>query len=41
MEMVIVDPEDLDCAKMGPIGWVLSILATIVAEMEVAILLQW
>ena len=39
MEMVIVDPEDLDCAKIGPIGWVLSILAIVVAKMEVAILL--
>ena len=31
MEMVIVDPEDLDCAKTGAIGWILSVLA-IVAE---------
>ena len=27
MEMVIVDPEDLDLAKIGAIGWKVSVLA--------------
>ena len=40
MEMVIVDLEDLDCAEMGVIGWILSVLATIVAEVEAADLLR-
>ena len=31
VKIVIVDPEDLDCAKTGAIGWILSVLA-IVAE---------
>ena len=39
MEMVIVDPEDLDFAEMGAIGWILSVLATVTAEMETADLL--
>ena len=30
--MVKVRYEDLDCAKMGAIGWTLSMLATVVAE---------
>ena len=30
MEIVIVDLEDLDFAKMGAIGWILLVLATIV-----------
>ena len=34
VEMVIVDPEDLDFAEMGAIGWILSVLATVAAEME-------
>ena len=37
--MVIVDLEDLDFAKMGAIGWILSVLATVAAEMETADLL--
>ena len=32
--MVIVDPEDLNCAETGAIGWILSVLAIVVAEME-------
>ena len=41
MEMVIVDPEDLDIVEMGSISWILLVLATIAAEMEIADLLQW
>ena len=41
MEMVIVDLEDLDFAKMGAIGWILSVLATVAAEMEIFDLLCW
>ena len=33
--MVKVRPEDLDCAETGAIGWTLSVLATIVAEIEI------
>ena len=40
MEMVIVNPEDLDFAEMGAIGWILSVLATIAAEMEIVNLLR-
>ena len=40
MEMVIVDLEDLDFAKMGAIGWILSVLATVAAEMEIVDLLR-
>ena len=40
MDMVKVRPEDLDCAEMGAIGWTLSVLATIVAEIEIADLLR-
>ena len=29
MEMVTVDPDDLDCAETGAIGWTLSVLATV------------
>ena len=32
--MVIVDPEDLDFAEMGAIGWILSVLAIVAAEMK-------
>ena len=32
VDMVKVRYEDLDCAKMGAIGWTLSMLATVVAE---------
>ena len=40
MEMVIVDPEDLDFVEMGAIGWILSVLATLAIEMETTNLLQ-
>ena len=40
MEMVIVDPEDLDFAEMRAIGWILSVLATVATEMETADLLH-
>ena len=40
MEMVIVDPEDLDCAETGAIGWIFSVLAIVVAGMEAADLLR-
>ena len=40
MEMVIVDLEDLDFAKMGAIGWILSVLATVAVEMEIVDLLR-
>ena len=40
MEMVIVDPKDLDFAKTGAIGWILSVLATIAIEMEATDLLH-
>ena len=39
--MVIVDLEDLDFAKMGAIGWILSVLATVAAKMEIVDLLRW
>ena len=40
MDMVKVRPEDLDCAEMGAIGWTLSVLATVAAEIETADLLR-
>ena len=40
MEMVIVDPEDLDFVETRAIGRILSVLATVVAEMETVDLLQ-
>ena len=40
MEMVIVDLEDLDFAETGAIGWILSVLEIVVAEMEAADLLH-
>ena len=40
MEMVIVDPEDVDLAKTGAIGWTLSVLAIVAAEIETVDLLQ-
>ena len=39
MEMVIVDPKDLDFVEMAAIGWILSVLAMLVVEMETADLL--
>ena len=38
--MVIVDPKDLDFAKIGAIGWILLMLATIAVEMETTDLLH-
>ena len=40
MEMVKVNLEDLDYAEMGAISWTLSVLAIVVAEIEIADLLQ-
>ena len=40
MDMVKVRSEDLDYAEMGAIGWTLSVLATIAAEIETADFLQ-
>ena len=40
VDMVKVRLEDLDCAEMGAIGWTLLVLATIVAEIKIADLLQ-
>ena len=40
MEMVIVDPEDLDFAETGAIVWILSVLAIVAAKMEIANLLR-
>ena len=40
VEMVKVRPEDLDCAETGAIGWTLSVLAIVAAEIETAILLR-
>ena len=34
MELVIVDLEDLDCAETGAIGWILLVVATVVAKMD-------
>ena len=40
MDMVKVCSEDLDCAEMGAIGWTLSVLATVAAEIKTADLLR-
>ena len=40
MEMVIVDLEDLDFVETGAIGWILSVLAIVTVEMEIADLLR-
>ena len=40
VDMVKVRPGDLDYAEMGAIGWTLSVLATVVAEIDTADLLQ-
>ena len=40
MEMVIVDLEDLDCAEIGAIGWILLMFTTVAAEMEAINLLR-
>ena len=39
MDMVKVRSEDLDCAETGAIGWTLSVLAIVVAKIEIADLL--
>ena len=40
VDMVKVRSEDLDCAETGAIGWTLSVLATVVTEIETADLLR-
>ena len=40
VEMVIVDPEDLDFVETGAIGWILPVLSTVVEEMETTYLLH-
>ena len=40
MDMVKVCSEDLDCAETRAIGWTLSVLATVVAEIEITDLLR-
>ena len=39
--MVKVNPEDWDCVETEAIGWTLSVLATVAAEIEIADLLRW
>ena len=41
MEIVIMDPKDVDLVEMGDIGWMLSVLATVAAKTEIADLLWW
>ena len=40
VDMVKVRFEDLDYAETGAIGWTLSVLATVAAEIEIADLLR-
>ena len=40
VNMVKVRFEDLDCAEIGAIGWTLSVLAIVAAEIVTADLLQ-
>ena len=40
VDMVKVRSEDLDCAETGAIGWKLSVLATVAAEIGTADLLR-
>ena len=40
VDMVKVRPEDLDCVETRAIGWTLSMLATVVVEIETADLLR-
>ena len=40
LKMVKVDPKDGDYAEMEAIGWTLSVLGTVVAEMETTDLLR-
>ena len=35
-----VRPENLDCAETGAIGWTLSVLATVIVEIETTDLLR-
>ena len=39
VDMMKVHPKDLDCVKMGAIGWTLSVLATVGVEIETTNLL--
>ena len=39
LEMVKVDPEDQDCAEIKAIGWSLSVLEIVAAEIETSDLL--
>ena len=41
IEMVIVDLENLDFTETRVISWILSMLATVVVEMETVNLLRW
>ena len=40
VDMVKVRFEDLDCAKIGAIGWTLLVLATVAAEIVTADVLR-
>ena len=40
VDMVKVRPEDLDYVETGTIGWTLSVLATVAAEIETVDLLR-
>ena len=40
VDMVKVRSEDLDCVETGTIGWTLSVLAIVAAEIETADLLR-
>ena len=40
VDMVKVRSKDLDCAETGAIGWTLSVLVTVVVEIDTADLLQ-
>ena len=40
VDMVKVRFEDLDCVETGAIGWTLSVLATVAAEIETVDLLR-
>ena len=40
VDMVKVRSEDLDCVKIGAIGWTLSVLATVAVEIVTADLLR-
>ena len=39
IDMVKVQPKDLDCVETGAIGWTLSVLATLAIEIETTDLL--